>query len=150
MFMFDSSSGYGGVKPFSENETKAVKQFVETHNLSISISYHSYGEYIFIPWCYTSKPTKDEQVFVSIGENISSINKYDLVPVNEPRFPIFPRSIGLSEDWLYGEHNILAFLIELGTSFAPTNTSQVMNLCQMHTGVNLYVCERALVLQTEK
>jgi carboxypeptidase T len=60
MILADSSMNYRGPYPFSENETKAVKAFAETHEFSISISYHSYGEFIAYPWMHTSKQTPDE------------------------------------------------------------------------------------------
>jgi len=44
------SFGYRGEAPFSENETTAVKNFVEQHLINISLSYHTYGEFITYPW----------------------------------------------------------------------------------------------------
>ncbi|MCK4365819.1 MAG: hypothetical protein KAW45_07190 [Thermoplasmatales archaeon] len=144
----DSKANYGGIKPFSENETKAIKNFVETHNISISVSYHTYYPYIAYPWAYSNLPTKDEDLFFSIGENISKINKYP--NFGKRNWPVYWRLIGgctgASEDWLYGEHNILAFLIELGKEHAPKDPETVINMCRNHTGVHLYLCERALLL----
>jgi carboxypeptidase T len=141
----DRGLNYHGPYPFSENETIAVKKFVETHNISISISYHTFSQIIFYPWLFTSKPNKDEKLFISIGENISKINNYTLTRhLNLP--PWYRATIGGSEDWLYGRHNILAFLIELGKSSAPKDPKVVSELCRVHTNVNLYVCERAISL----
>ncbi len=146
----DSEGNYGGIKPFSENETKAIKNFVETHNISISVSYHTYYPFIAYPWTYSNLPTKDEDLFFSIGENISKINEYP--NYGKRNWPFYWRLIGgytgSSEDWLYGEHNILAFLIELGKAHAPKDPETIINMCRNHTGVNLYVCERSLALQT--
>ena len=145
----DSSYNYRGERPFCENETKAVKQFIETHNIAMSISYHSYGQIIFFPWLYITKLTKDENLFRSIGEDIANINKYELRGLTNYIFPRYG-SLGTSEDWLYGAHDILSFLIELGRTRAPTNPNVVFEICRAHTGVNLYLSERALTTKNEK
>ena len=65
----DSSFNYRGPYPYSENETRAVKELVEANSFKISLSYHSYSEIILFPWCHTTKQTPDEDLFLSIGEN---------------------------------------------------------------------------------
>ena len=72
----DDSYNYRGERPFCEVETKTIKQFVEAHDIVISLSYHSYGELILYPWGYTELPAKDKQLFVSIGKEIKKINRY--------------------------------------------------------------------------
>lgn len=52
----DSSSEYRGPKPFSTAEAQAVKSFVDSHEISIAISYHTYGEDILYPWGYSRLP----------------------------------------------------------------------------------------------
>ena len=146
----DSSYNYRGERPFCENETKAIKQFVETHDIDISISYHSYGQIIFFPWIYCSKLTKDENLFRSIGEDITNINKYELRGLTYYIFPRYNGGLGTSEDWLYGVHGILSFLIELGRTRAPKDPDVVFEICKAHTGVNLYISERALTIKNEK
>lgn len=43
-----SSNIYGGIEPFSEPETRALKNFVESHpNISIALDYHSQGNVFF-------------------------------------------------------------------------------------------------------
>lgn len=43
-----SSNVYGGVEPFSEPETKALKDFVDSHeNITIALDYHSQGNVFF-------------------------------------------------------------------------------------------------------
>ena len=52
---------------FSTGETRALRQLVEGHDrdgdgktdFSISLSYHSVGEYILYPWAWTTDPTPD-------------------------------------------------------------------------------------------
>ncbi len=43
-----SSNVYGGEEPFSEPETRAIKEFVDTHtNITIALDYHSQGNVFF-------------------------------------------------------------------------------------------------------
>lgn len=146
----DGSPNYRGPYPFSENETQAVKNFVELQNINISLSYHSYGEIIFYPWTHTTAITPDEQLYISIGENISKINKYYLYKGRSTRIPIPGGTLGTSENWLYGVRGIIAYTIELCKSRAPTDPAVVIDACVKHVGVNLYVCERTSTMETVK
>jgi len=148
--MEDSSFNYRGPRPFSENETQAIKEFADSHNISASISYHTYGEIIFFPWMHSTQPTRDEALYLSIGENISEMNHYYLYAGETHLIPRFGGTLGSSENWLYREHGIIAFLIELGTQHVPTNSETIQNLCQTHSRINLYMCQRALTIESEK
>jgi|WetSurMetagenome_2_1015567.scaffolds.fasta_scaffold00443_20 carboxypeptidase T len=135
--VFDNNDAYRGQRPFSENETQAIRQFMDTHKITISISYHTYGELILFPWGYTILPAKDKPVFVSIGENISNINDYHY----DQSVNLYP-TIGDASDWMYGTYGVLAYTIELGKSFAPSDPNVIQEMCVLHTKVNLYVCQR--------
>ena len=136
--LYDTSSTYRGERPFCENETKAIKAFVETHDIKISISYHTYGELILFPWGYSVQPTKDDEFFISIGENISKINKYTL----EQSVFLYP-TLGDADDWLYARHGVAPYTIELAKSYAPGDENVIRDLSYNHVGVNLYVAEVA-------
>jgi carboxypeptidase T len=148
--LVDSSMNYRGPYPFSENETKAVKAFAETHNISISISYHSYGEFIVYPWMHTTKQTPDEPLFRSLGENISAINHYELIVKPYHFISRYGGTLGSSENWLYRAHGVFAFTIELCTQRAPTNPAVMYTVCMTQTTVHLYLCQRAQTITSEK
>jgi carboxypeptidase T len=135
---FDRSNAYRGYRPFSENETQAIRQFIDTHDITISISYHSYGRLILYPWGYTVLPVKDKPIFDSIGENISYINDY----LSVQSVYLYP-TVGDACDWMYGTYGVYAFTIELGESFAPEDPTLLQEMYVLHTNVNLYVCQRA-------
>jgi carboxypeptidase T len=137
------SFGYRGEAPFSENETTAVKNFVEQHLINISLSYHTYGEFITYPWTDNSGRTPDEELFVSVGEGICSINNYELYGTRNTMIPRPGGTLGTSENWLYGTQGILSFTIEICNTRTPTNPATVYQYCSTHVKVNLYVCERA-------
>ena len=137
------SFNYRGEAPFSENETTAIKNFVESKNIKISISYHSYGEFITYPWTHTSQRTPNEKQFVTIGKGMCSINKYYLYQGRGTILPWPGGTIGTSENWLYAKHNILSFVIELCDTRAPKDPDIVYDYCFKHVGVNLFACEQA-------
>ena len=137
------SFGYRGEAPFSENETTAVKNVVEQHLINISLSYHTYGEFITYPWTDNSGRTPDEDLFVSVGEGICSINNYELYGTQNTVIPRPGGTLGTSENWLYATQGILSFTIEICKTRVPTNPDTVYEYCSTHVEVNLYVCERA-------
>ena len=144
----DQSWNYRGEHAFSEIETQSVRDFVQGHdNIKISLSYHSYSEIILYPWMHTSLPTPDEEIFISIGENISKIDGYELLihgwSDREYIIPRFGGTIGTSENWLYATQGIISFTMELCKTRAPTNPDIVFDYCWKHVGVNLYVAERS-------
>lgn len=141
--LLDSSLNYRGPHPFSENETKAIRSFVENHKINISISYHTYSEVMFYPWYHTSKRTPDEDLFISIGENMSKINKYRLLTGTNYIIPRYGGTLGTVENWLYGKYKIIAYTIELCKTRAPTDPAVVLDTGLKNIGVDLYICERA-------
>ena len=151
----DTSWNYRGEYPFSENETQAVRDFVLQHkNIKISLSYHSYSEVILFPWTHTSMDAPDENLFLSVGENMSKIDGYELLihgwgSSREYLIPRFAGTIGTSENWLYGTQGILSFTMELCKTRAPTNPDVVLDYCMKHVGVNLYVTERSASIETK-
>ena len=150
LILLDSSFNYRGPYPFSENETKAVKNFAEDHPISISISYHSYGEVIIYPWLHTTKQTPDEQLFRSVGENITSINDYYLYVKEDRLIPLYGGTLGSAENWFYREKGTIAFTIEVGNQQRPTNPQVMYDLCMEQTTVHLYLCQRAQTIESEK
>ncbi|MBP1662036.1 MAG: C-terminal target protein [Thermoplasmatales archaeon] len=146
----DASFNYRGPYPFSENETKAVRDFASSHDFSISISYHSYGEFIIYPWMHTTKQTPDEMLFRSVGENISAINGYYLLIKNDRLIPLYGGTLGSSENWLYREKGVLAYTVEVGSERRPTSPQVVYTLCMTQTTIHLYLCQRAQTIESEK
>jgi len=144
--LLDNSPNYRGPHPFSENETNAIRSFVENHKINISLSYHTYSEIMFYPWYHTSKPTPDEDLFISIGENMSRINKYPFLTGKKYIIPRYGGTLGTVENWLYGKYKIIAFTIELCKTRVPTDPAVVFDTCLKNIGVDLYICERALNL----
>ena len=64
---------FHGSGPFSEPETRAVRDFVlsKKHRLEGYLAFHSFGNKILYPWGYTSQETNDVQDL----ENFAQIAK---------------------------------------------------------------------------
>ncbi len=150
MNTMDSSFNYRGPYPFSENETIAVRDFVKNQDISISLSFHSYSEVILYPWMHTSKKTPHEDLFISVGQNMSRINNYYLYTGRDYIIPRYGGTLGSSENWLYREQGILSFTMELCREHAPSDPDIILSACYKHVGVNLYICERSWVIEEEK
>lgn len=104
---------YRGPAPFSEPESTALRDFVESHpNITISLSLHSYGEWILWPYGYTYDPQpadmKDRAVFRRLAETMAGMNGYRAMQASQLYL-----ADGTTEDWLYGARGIFAFTFEL-------------------------------------
>ena len=136
---------YRGPEAFSEPESAAVKDFIEKHNVTISVDYHTYGEKIIYPqpWRYTHP--EDNSTFVSLAENVSKINGYR-----------FDRRINWSNvsgnypNWAYTTQGIFPLTIELcnsSTQNKKPDEQYLLKVFYIHLLVNLYLAER---LQAEQ
>ena len=118
---------YRGASAWSEPETQVVRDFVESREIVIWLSYHSYGELLLYPWGYIAGNTPDHQVFKAMGEMFTDDNGY--LAGNAANGAIYLVN-GDSDDWGYGEqvtkNKIFAFTPEMNTSaqggFGPCDT----------------------------
>ena len=86
---------------------------------------------------------------------MSRINKYELKIYGQygEREYFFPQLFGTpgsSENWIYGENEIIAFTIELCSHRPEFNINRLMDALWNHVGVNLYVCERSWTVEDDK
>jgi len=134
---------YRGPHPFSEPESKAIKQVAENHSFLLSVDYHSYASKILTAWGWTKEPPPDEALIISIAQNISNINGLIIQRCGE-----YVEILGRINDWLYAEHGIISFGIELPPTYAdgyllPWKNEPILKICKVHLLVNLYLAERA-------
>lgn len=118
------SDVYKGPEPMSEVENKAVKSLQEKYHFVASVSFHSYSELVLWPWGYTTSiQAKDHNIFKKYGEKMAEIMDYEPMQSAD----LYPAA-GDSDDYLYADHDVLAYTIELGTRFVPSE-SQVPSIC---------------------
>lgn len=110
-----SSDTYKGTAPFSEIETVAVKNYVESHeNINILLTVHSYSKLILYPWGhkYAAIETQnDKLVHETMARKMAEWNGYE--PEQSSELYI---ASGDTTDWSYGQHKIISFTFELDPS----------------------------------
>ena len=131
---------YRGTSPFSEPETTAMASFVEQHDFPIALNYHSYSNLLIYPFGYSyDNPMNEEDLntFIEIGEELVSINGYELGTGPDLLYPVN----GEACDWMYGVHGIFAYTPEVGSSqdgFWPS-TNRIIPLCEENLYANQYL-----------
>ncbi len=108
---------YRGTGPFSEPETRVLRDFIFAHDFVIHDSYHSVIGTILYPWGYTTSAAPDAALFASICNERVSESGYDYYQGSG----LYPVSGGCF-DWSYGVAGLIAFTTEVGgSSFWPTD-----------------------------
>jgi len=100
-----SSSTYRGPAAFSEPETTAIRNIMKDPGFDFALDYHSYGEYILIPYSYDTlerAPNPERDYFLQIGNGMNTKlnNRYRVGTCLETlRYPVNGGAI----DYHYGE-----------------------------------------------
>ncbi len=107
-----NSDTYMGTTPFSEPESQAIKNYVESlKQVKILLSYHTFSSLILYPWGHLNSDIpnkKDHQTFVKMAETMAEWTGY--TPQQSADLYI---ASGDTCDWAYGQHGIFAFTFEL-------------------------------------
>jgi len=112
-----SSNVYGGEKPFSEAETSAIKEFVDTHdNITIAFDYHSQGNVFFPAHKFKHEPEIDgtdmNVLCANMNDEFSKVTgrKYGIHRGKPPAKLIS----GSGREYYYSK-GIIAVVVEVGT-----------------------------------
>lgn len=116
-----SSNVYGGPEPFSEPETRAIKQFVDNHpNIAIALDYHSQGN-VFFP----AHKFNHEAEIEGTDLNVLCANmNYEIRKVTGREYGIHrgkpPTKLisGSGREYYYSK-GIVAAVVEVGTRNIP-------------------------------
>lgn len=102
---------YRGEAPFSEPETQALRNLIDTYAFGCILNYHTYSNLLIYPYAALSQETKDSATFRGFSADATRFNTYsagrDLETVGYT-------TRGNSDDWAYHEHDALAFTPEVG------------------------------------
>ncbi len=113
---------YHGSEPFSELETQALRDFMNTHRFVAGIGYHSYGQYVLYPFGYmydilSPENIEQQALAEAMAATIPSLTgSGTYTPM--PSYSLYPVS-GSFDDWAYATHGTFAHTIEMGTEFIP-------------------------------
>lgn len=106
-----SSDIYMGTAPFSEPETKIVRDFFIAHrNITIAVSFHTFSELVLYPWGGQDGTVggDDEKIFKKMAKEMAAMNHY--TPMQSSDLYI---ASGDTCDWAYGELGVYCFTFEL-------------------------------------
>jgi hypothetical protein len=140
-----SSWTYRGPSAFSEPETQAVRDFVNSREFTMWLSYHTYGELLLYPWGFIPEHTPDHRYYKRLGELLTETNGY--FAGNLLMGAIYPVN-GDSDDWGYGEqatkNKIFAFTPEMNSydqgGFGPPDT-MIQPTFDLNLEMNMRVLE---------
>ncbi len=108
------SETYRGPAPFSEPESQACRDFLQTVSPKALISYHSYSQLVLFPWGYTNSPAPDktllESLAVTLANKIKAVHGKTYTPKQSSALYL---ASGDTTDWLYWLLGVPAFTIEL-------------------------------------
>lgn len=110
-----SSEVFRGAAPFSEPETRAVRNLFEQRKFQALATYHSYSQVILYPWGYTTALTDQDPLHRSLAASMSAL----MEAVNGRVYGFGPAAASLyltngdMTDWAFGTAGIPAYTIEL-------------------------------------
>lgn len=107
-----SSDTFRGPSAFSEPESLAIKNYVESNtNITVLLSFHTFSQLILYPWGHVYDSiavARDKQVHEIMAQKMATWNGYQ--PQQSSDLYI---ASGDTTDWSYGEHKIISFTFEL-------------------------------------
>jgi hypothetical protein len=148
---------YRGPSAFSEPELQVMREFCDTCEFAYALNYHSYGNYLIVPWGYINGETPDSLIYRIMADSMTS---HIGVPNNYAWGTCYQTvgypANGTSDDWLYGEQaekpKCFAFTGEVGESFwqGATDSSEIVVHCNETRPMNIYLCMRALYINVDE
>ena len=132
---------YRGPYPFSEKETVAKRNLAFKQKFVLSITYHSYAEWVGATTFYGSYSAPDADLFIEIADSISrripklnTIGQYNIEP-------LACDGGGYSDCWMYAVPGALEFTVEVGTEWmAPGQVA--LQVAQDNIPGALYLLDR--------
>ncbi len=142
-----STSNYRGTAPFSEPETRAVRDVVQTRPFEFILNYHSYSDVYIHPWGYTTETVDRVEEYRAWCRNMAAVNGF---PYGTDATMIGYHTNGSATDWQHGAEGVLAVIPEVGNrndAFWPA-TSRIAELTREHMGANYITAWMAGALLT--
>ncbi|MBX3044333.1 MAG: T9SS type A sorting domain-containing protein [Candidatus Kapabacteria bacterium] len=157
------SDTYRGTEPFSEPETRIMRDFLKNKNFRIGVNYHSFANAVFYPYSYLSRENPDSNFYRYFLTDNYYNNRYlfglDLDVINYP-------TRGSSDDFLYmGNDDFEGFLamtcevgnpiegfwspIEISLENAKQNIKYLDNLI-ISAGQNISVFDKDVYIKNNK
>jgi hypothetical protein len=136
---------YRGTSAFSEPETQALRNFINTREFLITLNYHTWGNHLVIPWGYDPFVVNpDIASFNFYGEAITRYNHYHVGTGIETVGYV---TNGGSDDWMYGEQSskpkIYSMTPEVGDDGFWPDPSRIDFLSESNVYANITMAKLA-------
>ncbi|MFH1321618.1 MAG: M14 family zinc carboxypeptidase [Bacteroidota bacterium] len=132
---------YRGTGPFSEPETDIIREFCESHEILITLNYHTYSNMLIYPWGYEQSIfTPDSAIFFSYARLMTRDNDYIFGTGDQTVGYV---TNGDTDDWMYGEQFTKNKIISMTPEAGPDNygfwppSSAIIDLCKDNMWQNL-------------
>ncbi len=122
--------GWGGSSyPFSQIESRKVREFLLDNNASLSIVYHTSGNEFYYPWGFFPHQAPDYDILYRVSERYANAASYAFMS----SFQSY-QTHGEVLDWAYGCFGGLSYTAELSNWSSQVQQTFERNL----TGMNFY------------
>ena len=134
---------YRGASPFSEPETRAIRDFVNSHPIKNVLNYHTYSNLLIYPYGAKSVETPDSLIFRKFANDMTQYNFYS---AGTDMQTVGYSTRGNSDDWMYDgdsskpTRRIFAMTPEVGNftdGFWPS-FNRILPLAKENLYPNLY------------
>ncbi len=111
--------------PFKLKSTRALAEFVASHNIISSATLHTFSPAVLYPWGISTHDTQTpyEATFKQLGQLATAFSQYNVGNSTEMLYP----ADGTFEDYAYWQHGVWSLLFEMGNSHTP-NERQVQKI----------------------
>jgi len=121
-YMWDGEGGSTG--PYSQVETKALRDAVFSHQFVVYTSYHSGTEFISHPWSYRESLSPDHAHVNQLAGVYADVSGYSNIPYGPGYSGMYPIN-GSTKDANYGSLGSVSWSMEISMSKQPP-ASQIM------------------------
>ena len=125
-------AGYKAGSPFSEPETRAVRDHAANIPFSLSLSFHCSGDIVNYVWNYTKVRCPDQDLVLKLSEGYAAFNGYDVTEGAD-----WYKITGDTDDWAYGCSGCIDSTIEV----ANPSFSGIEKVFEQNREALLYYCE---------
>lgn len=113
------SDSFRGSAPFSEPESRAIRDLANQQKFKIALDFHCYGGMILWPPGYSNGLSRDDEAFRRIGNRMAKPGNYRAGTIAQTIY----KTYGDMATWMYSTHGTLAYGIELNDGrFNPPAT----------------------------
>jgi len=139
-----TSEYYRGSSPFSENETRAIRDLVFSQHFVFCNTYHSartgLGEVIYFPWRWSGGYSPDFPFILQVADSMS---KRIIKDNGSGHYLIMPGYglDGKTRNWLYGVHGTFTYCVEVSTTTIQPGW-MVDDICQRNLVGAYYLLKR--------